>query len=151
MQWQRFPGSSPKFVCSKSKLFVYLDNPEFLCSFFISLHPLPSSQHSFRPKFLATAHQLKEEGFKVSSNASFFFFKLLRFSYASLNLYLLTVLFCSSTPLRRPLPGSVLMTCPPLLWLGPLRRKDTPVYPVSRGLEISLSIPSWIYFLWQVL
>lgn len=27
---------------------------------------LPPSQHSFRPKFLATAHQLKEEGFKVS-------------------------------------------------------------------------------------
>lgn len=44
-------------IYSSSVLFEHV---QFLLCF------LSLSQHSFRPNFLATAHQLKEEGFKVS-------------------------------------------------------------------------------------
>lgn len=101
--------------------------------------PLSSSQHSFRPNFLATAQQLKEEGFKVS--VFFFFFvhvkgiSLLFLTFCVCN-HVITFLFCSCMLLKPLLPGCVPTMCLPHRLPGPLRRTATLVCPVLRGWKM---------------
>ncbi len=125
----------------------------FVCLFVSAARPL--SQHSFRPNFLATAHQLKEEGFKVSNERPDFSLK--RYTEHRLLVLILSCLknkikivccdasfLSSSSMLLKPrLPGCVLMMCLPLQLPGPLRRKETPVCPALRGRHIFIRKPKW--------
>ncbi len=67
-------GTEPLTAWSANHAAAPSQNAYFFCiynaafCFFISFC-FPRVQHSFRPKFLATAHQLKEEGFKVSTES----------------------------------------------------------------------------------